>query len=103
MKNLSDLIGQVVTLKLQSGEELVTKILEIMNGEVIIHDPVSVAPGPQGIGLVPSLFTADQKYEPRLNLDSIVIYALTDESVKNKYIQATSNIIMPETKKLILG
>jgi len=103
MKHLSDLIGHVVTLKLASGEELVTKILDIQNGEVLIHDPLSVAPGAQGIGLVPSLFTADPKADTKLNLNSVVIYALTDESVKNKYIQATTGLVIPDTKKLILG
>jgi hypothetical protein len=30
---------------------------------MVIENPVSVAPGPQGLGLVPSMFTADPDAE----------------------------------------
>lgn len=95
-------INTVYTIKLNSGEELVAKVTDVTENDIALHDPLSVAPGPQGVGLIPSLFTADPKNETRLNKSSIAIYALTDESVKSKYTQATSNIIVPE-KKLILG
>jgi hypothetical protein len=65
-------------------------------------EAVSIAPGPQGMGLVPSMFTADPKGEYRLNTNSISIYAVTDASVKNKYVEATTGIKLPE-KKLVLG
>ena len=63
---------------------------------------MSVAPGPQGMGLVPSLFTADPDEKLRLNTASISLYALTDDPVKMKYIEATTGIKVPD-KKIILG
>lgn len=95
-------VNEVYTFKLNSGEELISKVLRIEDNQVFLHEPVSVAPGPQGVGLIPSLFTADPKGETRLNINAIAIVAPTDESVKAKYIQATSGIIVPD-KKLILG
>lgn len=96
-------INTIYTIKLNSGEELVSKVTAVTETDVTLHDPLSVAPGPQGVGLIPSLFTSDPKGDTRLNKSSIAIYAVTDESVRAKYIQATSNLIVPETKKLILG
>jgi hypothetical protein len=93
---------EVWVFKLNSGEEIVTKVVEVTDSEIVIHDPLSVAPGPQGMGLIPSLFTADPKAETRLNKNSISIYALADATIKSKYIEATTGIVMPE-KKLILG
>jgi hypothetical protein len=94
--------GKVYTFKLNSGEELIAKI-KLAGGEfLVIENPVSVAPGPQGLGLVPSMFTADPDAEIMLNSNSVSIYALTDDSVKMKYIEATTGIKVPE-KKLILG
>lgn len=93
---------EVYTFKLNSGEELIAKVKQAGSDWVIIHDPVSVAPGPQGMGLVPSLFTANPESETRLNTNSIAIVAETDDSVKSKYIQATTGLAVPE-KKLILG
>jgi hypothetical protein len=96
--------GSVVTIKLNSGEELITKIAgeKDMDGFIKITEPVSIAPSPKGMGLVPSMFTADIKAEVRLNTNSISMYALTEDSVKMKYIEATTGITIPE-KKLILG
>ncbi len=95
-------LEEVYTLKLNSGEELIAKVKGIEGTELIVAEPVSIAPGPQGMGLVPSMFTADPKGQYRLNTNSISIYAVTDESVKNKYVEATTGIKLPE-KKLVLG
>jgi hypothetical protein len=94
-------IGSVTTFKLNSGEELIAKVLEVNDNWVEIETPVSVAPGPQGLGLVPSMFTADADETVRLNIASVAIYAPTDDSVRMKYIEATTGIKVPE-KKLIL-
>lgn len=95
-------IDEVYTFKLNSGEEVIAKVKALENAQVVISEPVSVAPGPQGMGLVPSMFTSDPKVDVRLNTTSISLYAVTDASVKSKYIEATTGIKLPE-KKLILG
>jgi hypothetical protein len=95
-------VGETYTFKLTSGEEVLGKVLEVQDHYISLKDPVSVAPGPQGLGLMQSMFTADPKDPARLNINNVTIYALTDESVKAKYIEATSGIIVPD-KKLILG
>ena len=94
--------GKVYTFKLNSGEELIAKVRAIDAECLTIENPVSVAPGPQGLGLVPSMFTADPDAEIKLNTASVSIYALTDDAVRMKYIEATTGIKVPE-KKLILG
>jgi hypothetical protein len=94
--------NQVYTFKLSSGEELIAKVLKNEDNHTVIEEPVSVAPGPQGMGLVPSLFTADPKAVTRLNNSTIAVVAKTDESVTVKYLEATTGIKVPE-KKLILG
>lgn len=95
-------LDEVYTFKLNSGEELIAKVKQAGGDWIEIEHPVSVAPGPQGMGLVPSLFTANLESEIKLNTASIAIYALTDDAVKSKYIEATTGIKLPE-KKLILG
>lgn len=94
--------GSVYTFKLNSGEELIAKVTAISDDYVEIESPASVAPGPQGLGLVPSMFTADPDVNPKLNSNSIAMYAITDDSVKMKYIEANTGIKVPE-KKLVLG
>lgn len=94
--------NEVYTFKLNSGEELIAKVLQAGGEFIQIEEPVSIAPGPQGMGLIPSMFTAEPKGEFRLNTSSISLYAQTDDSVKMKYIEATTGIKVPD-KKLILG
>jgi len=94
--------NKVYTFKLNSGEEMIAKVEQAGGDWIIITEPVSVAPGPQGLGLVPSMFTADVQQEIRLNTASIALCARTDDSVCMKYLEATTGIKVPD-KKLILG
>jgi hypothetical protein len=96
--------GSVMTIKLNSGEELIAKITSEPDehGFIVIEEPVSIAPTQQGMQMIPSIFTADPKGEFKLNTSSVAIYAETDDSVRMKYLEATTGIKVPD-KKLILG
>lgn len=95
--------GKVYTFKLNSGEEVIAKVSELMSEQYVgLTDPVSVAPGPQGMGLVPSMFTADPDKPIKLNMNCVAIHGLTDESVRIKYIEATTGIQVPD-KKILVG
>jgi hypothetical protein len=94
----------VYTFKLNSGEELIAKVTEVLLDEnaLVINEPVSIAPGPKGMGLVPSLFTSNPKASARLNTNSVALIAETEDQVRDKYREATTGISVPD-KKLILG
>lgn len=92
----------VYSLKLNSGEELIAKVISTDDIFITVEEPVSIAPGPQGMGLVPSIFTADPKGIFRLNTSSISVFAETEDAVKMKYLEATTGIRVPD-KKLIMG
>ena len=94
--------NEIFSIKLNSGEELITRVKEVTDTYLIISEPVSVAPGPQGMGLVPSLFTAKPDGEFTLNRTSIAIICETEYNIKSKYSEAVSGVKVPE-KKLILG
>jgi hypothetical protein len=94
--------GTIYTFKLNSGEELVAKIADTNRDTFSIEHPVSIAPGPQGMGLVPSMFTADLSKSIQLNINSVALIAETDDAVASKYIEATTGIRVPD-KKIITG
>ncbi len=95
-------IDEVFTFKLNSGEELIGKVKEFDDQKIIVAEPVSVAPGPQGVGLMPSLFTSNPHGLVRINTNSIALFAETEDNVKMKYVQATTGIAVP-SKKIVLG
>ena len=92
----------VYTFKLNSGEELIAKVTQSGGDFINIEEPVSIAPTQQGMQMIPSVFTADPKGVFRLNTSSIALYAETDDSIRMKYIEATTGIKIPD-KKIVLG
>lgn len=103
--------NQIYTFKFTSGEEVIAKVtlvhqschpLQAGDGWVEVSDPVAVAPGPQGMGLIPALFTADHAGPITININNCVFVAQTDESVTTKYIQATTGLAVPD-KKIVMG
>lgn len=95
-------INKVYSIKLNSGEEMVAKVLDITDNYIVILDPLSVAPNRQGMGLIPSMFTSGQNKNITLNLNSIAMYAESDDTIQTKYLEATTGISVPD-KKIILG
>jgi hypothetical protein len=94
--------NSVYTFKLNSGEELIAKVKQAGGDFIEIEEPVSIAPTQQGMQMIPSVFTAEPKGIFRLNTNSVAIYAETDDSIKMKYLEATTGIKVPE-KKIVLG
>jgi len=95
-------INKIYTLKLNSGEELITKVMAIDGSFIEIGDPVSIAPAQNGMQMIPSMFTAEPGSKVMLNTNSIAMYAETEDSVKMKYIEATTGIKVPD-KKILVG
>ena len=94
--------NEVYTFKLNSGEELIAKVTQAGGDFIELQEPVSIAPTQQGMQMIPSIFTADPKGIFRLNTNSIAIYADSDDSIKLKYLEATTGIKVPD-KKIVLG
>ena len=94
--------NEIYSVKLNSGEEMITRVKAVTDTYLVVSEPVSVAPGPQGMGLVPSLFTANPDGEFMLNRNSIAVICETEYNIKAKYSEAVSGVKVPE-KKLILG
>lgn len=96
-------VDEIFTFKLNSGEEIVAKVVEANDNFVYLKEPVSIGPSPQGgLGLVPSMFTYNNREKVRLNTNSLALVAQTDENIKTKYIEATTGLQVPD-KKVILG
>ena len=97
-------VNEVYTFKMASSEEIIAKVVSYTGteGKIKISDPLSIAPNKNGMGLIPSMFSADPNGEFELNINSVAIIANTDENIKMKYIEATTGLTLPD-KKLILG
>tara|TARA_B110000977_G_C11002931_1_gene464572 strand:- start:389 stop:676 length:288 start_codon:yes stop_codon:yes gene_type:complete len=83
--------GEVITVKLTSGEELIARFEKDADKTLTISKVVVLAPGAKGIGMVPWLMSSEPK-EVNLNKDCIFTYAVTQKEIADKYTEMTSSI-----------
>lgn len=83
--------GSIISLKLTSGEELIARFESGDETHIVVSKPSVLAQGPQGLGMVPWIVSA-QSEKITLNKSSIIAQTSTDEEIAKSYIQATSSI-----------
>lgn len=84
--------GEVVTLKLSSGEELVAKFVEELPLHYKITRPMSIGMGQQGPGLVPYLFTVHPEKEIKISKSTVTMIEATDKQFADQFVQVTTGI-----------
>jgi len=84
--------GEVVTLKLTSGEEMVAKLVEDAVSYYKLARPLVIGHTPQGPGLMPYLFTVSPDKEIKLLKTAVTVVEATDKHFADQYIQSTTGI-----------
>lgn len=94
--------NEVYTFKLTSGEEVISKVIGFDGEYAQLEEPLSIAPNPQGMGLMPSMFTAERDKIVLLNTNTVTMFCITADPIRIKYIEATTGITTA-SKKIVLG
>lgn len=94
--------NEIYSIKLNTGEEVVARIKEINVDHMIIEHPILTVISPQGLQMMPGLFSANMDKTVRLNNSSWAMIAEAREDVQNSWIQATTGI-SPVRKQIITG
>jgi hypothetical protein len=94
--------NRIYTLKLATGEEVVAKVLSVGTDMLEIEQPISVILGPQGLQMMPNLFSADHQHPVQLNTSCCVCVAETRDDIRNSWIEATTGI-RTVSKQIITG
>ena len=95
-------INEVQTIKIANGDELVAKIGAQDDDTITVFSPLTVIPGPQGIQLLPSLFTTELDCAVTINISNISMVADVREQVRDSYLEATTGI-KPVRNKILMG
>ena len=85
-------VGEVITMKLASGEEVVAKLVEETPEFYKVAKPMVIGMGQQGPGLMPFLFTVHPDKELTVYKKSISVVAATDKQFADQFIQSTTGI-----------
>ncbi len=92
-KNFSN--GDVLSLKLSSGEEIVGRYNNRSTDTFLMLDkPVTLSMSPNGIALIPYMFTAPIDATISFNENLIVAKVATDSDIVKQYIQSTTGIAL---------
>lgn len=85
-------VGEVITLKLTSGEELVAKLAEETDAFYKLSRPMVIGMGEQGPGLMPYLFTVHPDKEVKLQKSTVTVAEATDKVFAKQFLESTSGI-----------
>lgn len=86
--------GEVITLKLTSGEELVARLVEETDTYYKISKPTVIGMSPKGPALMPYLFTVSPDKEIRLVKSAVSVAVASDKEFANQYLQNTTGIAL---------
>lgn len=86
--------GEVITLKLTSGEEIVAKLVEDGAAYYKLKNPQVIGMGPKGPGLMPYLFTVNPDKEIKLLKTTVTVAEATDKAFADQFIQSTTGIVL---------
>ncbi len=85
-------VGEVITLKLTSGEEIVAKLVEETDAYYKLSKPMVIGMGPKGPGLMPYLFTVHPDKEVKLAKVTVTMAEATDTDFAKQFVETTSGI-----------
>jgi hypothetical protein len=86
--------GEVITLKLTSGEEIVAKLVEDGAAYYKLSRPMVIGMGQQGPGLMPYLFTVSPDKDIKISKVTVTVAEATDKSFADQFIQSTTGIAL---------
>ena len=86
--------GEVITLKLTSGEEIVAKLVEETDSYYKLSKPMVIGMGQQGPGLMPYLFTVAPTKDIKLLKSTVTVAEATDEAFAKQFLQSTTGIAL---------
>jgi hypothetical protein len=84
--------GDIVSLKLTSGEEIVGKFVSEDMMEFVLTKVVMLAMTQKGVGMAPYMVTVDPDKEYAINKQAIIMKAPTDKEIADQYIYQTTGI-----------
>tara|TARA_B100001057_G_scaffold469151_1_gene529166 strand:+ start:671 stop:964 length:294 start_codon:yes stop_codon:yes gene_type:complete len=84
--------GDVVSIKLSSGEEMVARLEKEEKDHMLIRKPLMLIANEKGPGLAPFMFTVDQDAKIKLHMNSIICIVKSAKDATDTYIQSTSGL-----------
>lgn len=86
--------GEVITLKLTSGEELIARLAEETETHYKLSKPSVIGMSPKGPALMPYLFTVSPDKDIKISKQAVAVVVHSDKEFADQYIQGTTGIAL---------
>lgn len=86
-------IGETVSIKLITGEEIIARLDEDTAEHVKLTKPLAVNIGPQGLGMMPFMFL-NASQTVTIKQSHILAMGLAKKEAADQYIQGTTGIAL---------
>ena len=94
--------GNVITLKLASGEEVIAKFKSLNSDYISIEKALVLMQGPKGLAFGTFFSTADQNEPINICRNKITSIANINDKIKQEYERIFSTVKVPEKPKIIV-
>jgi len=94
--------GNLVTLKLVSGEEVIAKFKALTSDYISIDKALVLMQGPQGLAFGTFFSTAEQTEPINIYKNKITSIANINDKIKSEYERIFSTVKIPDKPKIIV-
>ena len=94
--------GNIITLKLASGEEVIAKFKSLNSDYISIEKALVLMQGPKGLAFGTFFSTADQNEPINICRNKITSIANINDKIKAEYERIFSTVKVPEKPKIIV-
>jgi hypothetical protein len=84
--------GDIVTIKMTTGDEIIARLLEMTQDQYIVSKPQALMVTDNGMGLGPFAFTVHPDTKIPINKSTVVFCVKTDPATAKTYVGSTSSL-----------
>jgi hypothetical protein len=95
--------GDIVTIKLLSGDEVMGKFVEDAMGSITLDRPVMLAMTQKGPAMAPVLLTVNPDSKLTFNTQTVMVMAESDSEIGKQYVYQTTGIQPVTAGSIIKG
>jgi hypothetical protein len=85
--------GDVVSLKLINGDEIIARFEDDNESTIKITKPLAITVGPQGLGMMPWIFLGE-KETVTIKKEHVFVMIPSKKDAANQYMQGTTGIAL---------
>lgn len=97
------IVGDIVTIKLLSGDEVMGKFIEDAMGSITLDRPVMLAMTQKGPAMAPVLLTVNPDSKLTFNTQTVMVMAESDSEIGKQYVYQTTGIQPVTAGSIIKG